>query len=571
MFRRRRGHTCCCCTVDPRPSTLDDRLSTFDLRHFDARVSKHIYIQEKGATATTRRHLPSTSPPQAARPPDNPFRPTSIITSSALPFSPSARTDGASGPLLAMSSRPSMGVPQRQPPSRSLSSSGTLSQRPPHQRSLSSQYIPSSPVRTTTGDFPAEPSAAPAVGPASQPASVAQTQYGTPRRGGSRLRLELAKDGITHSGFVSSPTSTGALDPSRSFAPATAATATVAPIAARVIPTVMAEGSDPSDVPSPYTARGAQTADVDNAPLPMPRRRCRFTLPDAKKASPAPAPTPAKKDSRPKPYTIEVPAVTPRYLLLNAGGKDSQPRSGSANQPPTGYADFNPWKGDGPEDHFTQSFIQNGYFDKIPVGQAETGSAKGAIFPSLKHKTGLYALSTVFTGLLASRRHNGQISSASTFKPPPRVTLTDMKREAWLKDLANPATSLRKLSRTIPHGIRGKGLLEQCLNKNVPTDRAVWLAKCVGANEIRAFKRKGVNGAVVMGGEVKWIRDWTVFVEQFVDSVVSSFGDVEWKNKVNYAYVLLSATHVGALANLTTAFGSRHICMQSTCWTASIT
>lgn len=200
-----------------------------------------------------------------------------------------------------------------------------------------------------------------------------------------------------------------------------------------------------------------------------------------------------------------------------------------------GYADFTPWTGDGPEDHFTQTFIQNGYYDKAPVGQAETGSGKGVIFPSLKHKTGVYALSTVFSGLLASRRQNGQITAPSTFKPPPRVTLTDTKREAWLKDLANPTTSLRRLSRTIPHGIRGKGLLEQCLNKNVPTDRAVWLVKCVGANEIRGFKRKGVNAAVIMGGEAKWIRDWTMFVEQFVDGVISSFGDSEWKNKVNYA------------------------------------
>lgn len=423
-----------------------------------------------------------------------------------------------------MSSRPPLGVQQRPPPSRSLSGSGTLSQRPQaHQRSLSSsQYLPSSPVRSNIGgDLPADAGSA---GTTTQAGNAVQPQYGgTPRRVGSRLRVELANDGITHSGFAESPTNTGALDPSKPFTPS------------RVMPPSMTEASDLGDMSSPRTSRGGQTADNENIPLPMPRRRCRFALPDAKKNTSAPAPAPAKKDSRPKPYSIEVPAAAPRYLLLNGAGKDSQSRSSGSNQAPAGYADFNPWVGDGPEDHFTQTFVQNGYFDKVPVGQAETGSAKSAIFPSLKHKTGLYALSTVFTGLLASRRHNGQITSGSTFKPPPRVTLTDTKREAWLKDLANPTTSLRKLSRTIPHGIRGKGLLEQCLNKNVPTDRAVWLAKCVGANEIRAFKRKGMSGALSMGGEAKWIRDWTVFVEQFVDGVVSSFGDAEWKSKVNYA------------------------------------
>lgn len=71
--------------------------------------------------------------------------------------------------------------------------------------------------------------------------------------------------------------------------------------------------------------------------------------------------------------------------------------------------------------------------------------------------------------------------------------------------------------------------------QDVPTDRAVWLAKCVGANEIRAFKRKGVNNTFVMGGEVKWIRDWTLCVEQFVETIIGAFAEDDWKSKVTYA------------------------------------
>lgn len=41
-----------------------------------------------------------------------------------------------------------------------------------------------------------------------------------------------------------------------------------------------------------------------------------------------------------------------------------------------------------------------------------------------------------------------------------------------------------------------------------------------------------------MGGEAKWIRDWTVFVEQFVEGVVSLCGEEGWKDKITYAYVL---------------------------------
>lgn len=201
----------------------------------------------------------------------------------------------------------------------------------------------------------------------------------------------------------------------------------------------------------------------------------------------------------------------------------------------SGNADFFPWSGSHHEDEWSSEAIQKGMWDR--GNQNEISSARLAIFPSLKQKSGLNALSTVFMGVLSQRRHRGQITAPCTFKPPPRVTLTDTKREVWLKDLANPAISLRRLSRTIPHGIRGRTLLDQCLKKSIPTERAVWLAKCVGANEIRAFKRKGAGGALVIGGELKWVRDWTVFVEQFLEAVLVSFTEPDWKARVTYAQV----------------------------------
>ncbi|KAL8792612.1 MAG: hypothetical protein Q9195_004835 [Heterodermia aff. obscurata] len=135
---------------------------------------------------------------------------------------------------------------------------------------------------------------------------------------------------------------------------------------------------------------------------------------------------------------------------------------------------------------------------------------------------------------------HGTITANCTFKPPPRVTLTDTKREAWLRDLANPEIPLRRLSRTIPHGIRGKILLDHCLAKVIPTSRAVWLAKCVGANEIRAFKRKGAGGAFAVGGEAKWIKDWTANVEQFIEMIVNRCENAGWKAQMNYGLRLAS-------------------------------
>ncbi|KAI1335325.1 transcription mediator subunit Med12 [Xylariaceae sp. FL0016] len=403
-----------------------------------------------------------------------------------------------------MTSRPPLAVNSRQP-QRSISGSG-LSQRPaPHQRSLSNQYLPQSPVRKSESFSD----------PAAQDLTdLTQNRYGTTsRRGGSRLKLELANDGIVHAGFSESPQTLGPMSANKVFTPS------------RVMS--MNDASDLGDM----SAQSSLCHTVDDTPLPMPPRRARFVIP-SKRPLPTPTTAPAKKEPRTKNYNLEVPVDAPRY-------------SNMGKQEPTGFADFYPWKGGHAEDQFSDNIIRHGFFDKAPAQSTqEAASAKAPLFPALKHKSGLHTLSTIFTGILNQRRHNGQITSASTFKPPPRVTLTDTKREVWLRDLANPAISLRRLSRTIPHGIRGRVLLDQCLNKNVPTDRAVWLAKCVGANEIRAFKRKGVNNTFVMGGEVKWIRDWTLCVEQFIETIVSAYTEDDWKAKVTYGIRL--ATHLYA-------------------------
>jgi mediator of RNA polymerase II transcription subunit 12 len=400
-----------------------------------------------------------------------------------------------------MTSRTPIGAPPPRPPQRTLSSPSL-----PGQRSLSQQYHPQSPVRKEPS-FEALhdiPDAAPA------------RYHAAPRRGGSRLKLELSTDTI----MTDAPTCNSPLHVNQ----------------LRITP--LNEAVDVAQ-PSPGGSVRQLHAEADNTPLPMPKRRVRYTRAPARSlAQPMPAPGPAaaaKKDSHPKPYTIEYPSQAPRYKPMKSEG----PRSSTILPPAanSGYADFFPWTGNHAEDQFSENVIRNGYFHKAPPNQAESATAKPALFPLLKQKNCLNALSSVFLGVLAQRRHSSQITSPSTFKPPPRVTLTDTKREMWLKDLANPATPLRRLSRTIPHGIRGKVLLEHCLNKNVPTERAVWLAKCVGANDLRAFRRKGVN-QTFMGGETKWIKDWTLHVEQFVENVVSSFDMPDWKAKVTYAYVV---------------------------------
>ena len=182
--------------------------------------------------------------------------------------------------------------------------------------------------------------------------------------------------------------------------------------------------------------------------------------------------------------------------------------------------------------------IKSGYFDKAPASQSELNSARPSIWSNVKHKSGLQILSTLYISALDQREDCGTITSKSIFKPPPRATLTEAKREAWLKDLADQNVSLRRLSRTIPHGIRGRVLLDQALAKRIPIWRTIWLAKCVGANEIRAFKRKGTAGAFASGGEAKWIRDWTISNEQFLEAMINEGRTEDWREKVHYGFVV---------------------------------
>ena len=197
-------------------------------------------------------------------------------------------------------------------------------------------------------------------------------------------------------------------------------------------------------------------------------------------------------------------------------------------------ADFSPWLGDHLEDLLNEQTTKSGYHDRTQSVNPEFNTARQLVLSSLKHRPGLQVLSSLYASALDQRQLRGTVTANCTFKPPPRVTLTDTKREAWLRDLASPAIPLRRLSRTIPHGIRGKALLEHCLAKGIAIWRAVWLAKCVGANEIRAFRRKGASGAFAVGGEVKWTRDWTVNVEQFIELLLEGCGASGWKARITY-------------------------------------
>lgn len=200
-------------------------------------------------------------------------------------------------------------------------------------------------------------------------------------------------------------------------------------------------------------------------------------------------------------------------------------------------ADYFPWTGKHPEDVINETNVKQGYFDRAPQPpERELNTAKAPLYNAFKHRSGMESLSVLFSLLMEQKSKRGALSSTSTFRPPPRVTLTETKRKSWIADLADGNVPLRRLSRTIPQGIRGQALLEQCLVHNVPLSRAIWFVKCVGANEIRTLKRKGVNPNITAGAENKWLRDWTTNIEQFLEAAVAQTGSEKWQVNLRYSF-----------------------------------
>uniref|UniRef100_A0A060T5S7 Mediator of RNA polymerase II transcription subunit 12 n=1 Tax=Blastobotrys adeninivorans TaxID=409370 RepID=A0A060T5S7_BLAAD len=219
-----------------------------------------------------------------------------------------------------------------------------------------------------------------------------------------------------------------------------------------------------------------------------------------------------------------------RYLLSEPQGVQPYP-AGPGHGGRKVYPDFFPWQHSQQEDELVVECVQKGYYQAPMLN--ENASSRSAMIPLIKQWTSLPALSYFLLQSMEVREKKCRVPATSTFKPPPRVTLTDHKREAWLRDLATPSVPLRRLSRTIPHGIRNKTLLEQCCAKNVPISRALWFARCVGTNELRGLKRKG-NASV---SEAAWLAEWTDDVVSFVEKTAKEFdpnNKTQWRDRVEY-------------------------------------
>lgn len=114
---------------------------------------------------------------------------------------------------------------------------------------------------------------------------------------------------------------------------------------------------------------------------------------------------------------------------------------------------------------------------------------------------------------------------SNNFKLPPKVTLTSLKRDAWIKELADPSVPLSKVATRLPHGIKNKILLDILCSNLVPTMRAIWFTKCVLYGDALLIRKKVQmkinqtpnfqgNDSLLENQEIQWLQEWT---QQVID------------------------------------------------------
>ncbi|BFZ64571.1 RNA polymerase II mediator complex subunit [Saitoella coloradoensis] len=152
----------------------------------------------------------------------------------------------------------------------------------------------------------------------------------------------------------------------------------------------------------------------------------------------------------------------------------------------------------------------------------ETGSAQRLQYNLMSSQTiRMPTLAASFvSGTLKRRQALLEGAIPTSFRPPPRISMVDQRRENWFQALANPNVPLEKLSSSVPVGLRGRPLLDHCAQRKVDPLRATWLIRCIGSNDLRSLRRKGTMAAGAVGAERKWMTEWTLQVTAFMDATV---------------------------------------------------
>lgn len=201
------------------------------------------------------------------------------------------------------------------------------------------------------------------------------------------------------------------------------------------------------------------------------------------------------------------------------------------------FPDYSPWEEDDDLNKKLDNlnYLNKGFFETPRVSN-EYYSARNlvqeTVFSSSKNCNGiLRELSQHLTKSYKTRDEviNKIRASSFSFKIPLRVTLTALKKEAWLRDLADTDQPLHKISSRIPHGLRNKVLVDAMCTRHVPIARAIWFTKCSLFSELIQVKKKAqarqlsllLTGTSLTSRtheiiERRWLQEWTQQVADYI-------------------------------------------------------
>lgn len=232
----------------------------------------------------------------------------------------------------------------------------------------------------------------------------------------------------------------------------------------------------------------------------------------------------------------------------------------SETEPPI-FPDFQTWKQTTEDDHLMKLYLAKGYCAPREVA-VEYQVGRSFVAPLFSAGTNqqlvktnkLDQLNDLLSNAQLKRRDFNKVQAKVSYNPPPRMTLTEHKRDIWLKRLSDPKIPLTQLSKAIPHGLRNKTLLEQCLLHNVSISRTIWLIKCVASNEQRQLNRKPSSNINII--IERWVIEWTEQITTFLEGIILDCFCTptkgNWSKNLDFAIDLTVNVYVEGLINKVT-------------------
>ncbi|KAK9712553.1 hypothetical protein K7432_007072 [Basidiobolus ranarum] len=176
-----------------------------------------------------------------------------------------------------------------------------------------------------------------------------------------------------------------------------------------------------------------------------------------------------------------------------------------------GYPDFFPQRPDQEEDQLTDANVRGGFQDRMAI-QNESFSAHDMIYDRLQDSRVRDELRAFITDVLGRKQKERIITGPSTFRPPTRVSLSEQLKDQWVQDLVGGAVPLRKLLKSIPHGLKGDKLIETLVINQTPLLRAGWVIKAIGLSELQFQRSKAP--LTIQQYAVEWTNIFTQYMSR---------------------------------------------------------